>query len=449
MSAVLMKILQVILALSVLIVIHEAGHFTFARIFGIRVDKFFLFFDAGGFKLLSTKEGWFSKLFPSLKDKETEYGIGWLPLGGYCKIAGMIDESMDLEHLSHEPQPWEFRSKKAWQRLLVMVGGVLYNFIFAFIAYISILGIWGRTYLSNSSARIYVNDLAYEMGFRSGDRILKMDDYVPEDFGMLQADLARRSVREVTVLRGTDTLDIYIDRNTVGQILSTPGMFDIAVPFVVDSIIPGPNAGSGLAKGDKVVSIGGEEAEWFQDARALLASHSGETVDAGVLRGADSLAVSLQVDSLGRIGVILPPLEGVVKKEYSALSAIPAGIKYTFDTIGGYLDDLKMVATPKTEAYKSVGSFIAIGQVFPSTWDWFRFINLLALLSIMLGVMNLLPIPGLDGGHIVFTLYEMLTGRKPSDRFLEAAQIIGMVLLLGLMVLAFGNDIGRLIGGGF
>ncbi|MBQ4305663.1 MAG: RIP metalloprotease RseP [Bacteroidales bacterium] len=449
MSAVLMKILQVILALSVLIVIHEAGHFTFARIFGIRVDKFFLFFDAGGFKFLSTKEGWFSKLFPSLKDKETEYGIGWLPLGGYCKIAGMIDESMDLEHLSHEPQPWEFRSKKAWQRLLVMVGGVLYNFIFAFIAYISILGIWGRTYLSNSSARIYVNDLAYEMGFRSGDRILKMDDYVPEDFGMLQADLARRSVREVTVLRGTDTLDIYIDRNTVGQILSTPGMFDIAVPFVVDSIIPGPNAGSGLAKGDKVVSIGGEEAEWFQDARALLASHSGETVDAGVLRGADSLAVSLQVDSLGRIGVILPPLEGVVKKEYSALSAIPAGIKYTFDTIGGYLDDLKMVATPKTEAYKSVGSFIAIGQVFPSTWDWFRFINLLALLSIMLGVMNLLPIPGLDGGHIVFTLYEMLTGRKPSDRFLEAAQIIGMVLLLGLMVLAFGNDIGRLIGGGF
>ncbi len=449
MSAVLMKILQVILALSVLIVIHEAGHFTFARIFGIRVDKFFLFFDAGGFKLLSTKEGWFSKLFPSLKEKETEYGIGWLPLGGYCKIAGMIDESMDLEHLSHEPQPWEFRSKKAWQRLLVMVGGVLYNFIFAFIAYISILGIWGRTYLSNSSARIYVNDLAYEMGFRSGDRILKMDDYVPEDFGMLQADLARRSVREVTVLRGTDTLDIYIDRNTVGQILSTPGMFDIAVPFVVDSIIPGPNAGSGLAKGDKVVSIGGEEAEWFQDARALLASHSGETVDAGVLRGADSLAVSLQVDSLGRIGVILPPLEGVVKKEYSALSAIPAGIKYTFDTIGGYLDDLKMVATPKTEAYKSVGSFIAIGQVFPSTWDWFRFINLLALLSIMLGVMNLLPIPGLDGGHIVFTLYEMLTGRKPSDRFLEAAQIIGMVLLLGLMVLAFGNDIGRLIGGGF
>ena len=449
MSAVLMKILQVILALSVLIVIHEAGHFTFARIFGIRVDKFFLFFDAGGFKFLSTKEGWFSKLFPSLKDKETEYGIGWLPLGGYCKIAGMIDESMDLEHLSHEPQPWDFRSKKAWQRLLVMVGGVLYNFIFAFIAYISILGIWGRTYLSNSSARIYVNDLAYEMGFRSGDRILKMDDYVPEDFGMLQADLARRSVREVTVLRGTDTLDIYIDRNTVGQILSTPGMFDIAVPFVVDSIIPGPNAGSGLAKGDKVVSIGGEEAEWFQDARALLASHSGETVDAGVLRGADSLAVSLQVDSLGRIGVILPPLEGVVKKEYSALSAIPAGIKYTFDTIGGYLDDLKMVATPKTEAYKSVGSFIAIGQVFPSTWDWFRFINLLALLSIMLGVMNLLPIPGLDGGHIVFTLYEMLTGRKPSDRFLEAAQIIGMVLLLGLMVLAFGNDIGRLIGGGF
>ncbi len=444
-----MKILQVILCLSVLIIIHEAGHFTFARIFGIRVDKFFLFFDAGGFKLLSTKEGWFSRLFPSLKEKETEYGIGWLPLGGYCKIAGMIDESLDLEHLKNEPQPWEFRSKKAWQRLLVMVGGVLYNFIFAFIAYIAIMAVWGRSYLSNSDARIYVNDLAYEMGFRNGDRILRMDDYVPEDFGMLQADLARRDVRTVTLLRGTDTLEIYIDHGFVGRVLNSPGMFDIAVPFVVDSIFPGPNSDSGLSRGDRVVSVAGEDTEWFQDARAQLSSHKGETVPAGIVRGSDSLTVFLQVDSLGMIGVMLPPVEGVVRKEYGILEAIPAGIKYTFETIGGYLGDLKLVASPKTEAYKSVGSFIAIGQVFPSTWDWFRFINLMALLSVMLGVMNLLPIPGLDGGHIVFTLYEMLTGRKPGYRFLEVAQIIGMLLLLALMMLAFGNDIGRLLGGGF
>ncbi len=446
---VLMKTLQVILALSTLIIIHEAGHFTFARIFGIRVDKFFLFFDAGGFKLLSTKEGWFSRLFPSLKDRQTEYGIGWLPLGGYCKIAGMIDESMDLEHLSHEPESWEFRSKKPWQRLLVMVGGVLYNFIFAIIAYIFIMGLWGQSYLSNREARIYVNDLAYEMGFRSGDRILSMDDYVPENFGMLQADLARRSVSEVTVLRGTDTLDIYIDHSMIGQVLNSPGMFDIAVPFVVDSIPPGPNASCGLMKGDRVVSIAGERAEWFQDARKLLSAHAGERVPAGIVRGGDSLSVTFQVDSAGLIGVMLPPLKGIVTKEYSAVEAIPAGIRYTFETIGGYLHDLRLVASPKTEAYKSVGSFIAIGQVFPSTWDWFRFINLLALLSVMLGVMNLLPIPGLDGGHIIFTLYEMLTGRKPSDRFLEAAQIVGLILLVGLMVLAFGNDIGRLLGGGF
>lgn len=445
MSIVLLKILQVILALSVLILIHEAGHFTFAKIFGIRVDKFFLFFDAGGFKLLSTKSGWFSKIFPFMKNAETEYGIGWLPLGGYCKINGMIDESFDMDTMRQEPKEWEFRSKPAWQRLLVMAGGVLYNFIFAILMFILILGIWNKSYISNKQASIYASGLAEEMGFKTGDRILMLDDFVPEDFGMIQADIARRSVKKVTVLRGSDTLEIYIDRNMIPQMLNTPDLFALAVPFEIDTIPPmSPNFGKDLRKGDRIAAINGTPIKYVQDSRAILTEHANKTVPALIIRGTDTLNADIAVDSLGR-ALIYARIPGIVTKEYNAVSAIPAGVKLTFSTIGGYLSDLKMVATPSTGAYKSVGSFIAIGQVFPSSWDWYRFLYLLAMLSIMLGVMNLIPIPALDGGHIVFAIYEMVTGHKPSDRFLVAAQIIGMVLLLALMVLAFGNDIGRLV----
>lgn len=440
-----MKILQVVLALSVLIIIHEFGHFSFAKLFGIRVDKFFLFFDAGGFKLFSTKGEWFTKLFPKAKSWETEYGIGWLPLGGYCKICGMIDESMDTEALKKAPQPWEFRTKKAWQRLLVMAGGVLYNFVFAIVAYIAIMAIWGSAYISNEGSRIYTNELGVELGFRNGDHIIRMDDYVPENFGMLQADLARRNVSKVTVLRDKDTVDLYIDRSMIGEVLNTPGVFELAVPFVIDSVMSASsNSAAGLLRGDKIVALDSVATPFVQDSREYLSLASGKSVTAKVLRGADTLSVPLQVDTAGRLGVYMQ-IPGMKTMEYSLLSAVPAGLKLTFSTIGGYLRDLKLVASPSTEAYKSVGSFIAIGQVFPATWDWYRFLNILALLSIMLGVMNLLPIPALDGGHIVFCLYEMITGRKPSDRFLEAAQIIGMILLLLLMVLAFGNDIARLV----
>lgn len=442
---VLMKILQVVLALSILIIIHEFGHFTFAKMFGIRVDKFFLFFDAGGFKLFSTKEGWFAKLFPKAKEWETEYGIGWLPLGGYCKICGMIDESMDTEALKKAPQPWEFRTKKAWQRLLVMAGGVLYNFIFAILVYIGIMAGWGSAYISNEGSQIYTNELGREMGFRNGDHIIRMDDYIPEDFGMLQADLARRKVSKVTVLRDRDTVDLYIDRSMIGEVLNTPGVFDLAVPFVIDSVMSASaNSTAGLLHGDRIIALDSIPTPFVQDSRTYLPQISGGTVTASVLRGTDTLSFPLQVDTAGRIGVYMQ-MPGIKTQEYSLISAIPAGFKLTFSTIGGYLRDLRLVASPSTEAYKSVGSFIAIGQVFPAAWDWYRFLNILALLSIMLGVMNLLPIPALDGGHIVFCLYEMITRRKPSDRFLEAAQIVGMLLLLLLMVLAFGNDIARLI----
>ncbi len=440
---VLVKTLQVILALSVLILLHELGHFLWAKLFHIRVDKFFLFFDLGGVKLFSTKSAWFTKLFPKAAAWETEYGIGWLPLGGYCKIAGMIDESLDTDSLKQDPQPWEFRTHPAWQRLLVMSGGVLNNFIFAILAYILILDIWGEAYLRNEGNAIYVNELAYDMGFRSGDRILALDDYVPDDFSTLQIDLARRDVRKATVLRGADTLELYIDQSRIGEVLNSPGMFDLAVPFVVDTVVSVPN-GERLLRGDRIVAVAGESTPYLQDARKVFAAHADREVPVSVLRGPDSLEVALQVDSTGRVGVytVFP---GYERREYSFLQAVPAGFRLTFSTIGGYLQDLRLVATPRTEAYKSVGSFIAIGQVFPAEWDWYQFLTLLALLSIMLGVMNLLPIPALDGGHIFMCLYEMVTGRKPGDKFVLAAQMVGMVLLILLMMLAFGNDIGRLI----
>ena len=426
----LIKTLQVILALSLLIIVHEFGHFLWARIFGIRVEKFYLFF---GRALVKWKWG------------ETEFGIGWIPFGGYCKIAGMIDESMDLEQLKREPQPWEFRTKPAWQRLLVMAGGVINNFIFAILIYCLIAGIWGEAYISNRDAQIAPNELACEMGFRLGDHIIDYDGWEPENFGMLQADLARRDVRNARILRGADTVSLYIDHAYLSEVLNSSAMFDLAVPFVVDSMrADGPNGSCGLQRGDRVLSFDGQPVSFIQDARPVLSERRSSTLEACILRGADTLSVPVQVDSLGQIGVflVMPEIE---RRQYSVIESVPAGFRLTWETVKGYVQDLGMLVRPSTGAYKSVGSFIAIGQVFPEVWDWYRFLSILALLSVMLGIMNLLPIPALDGGHILFTLYEMITRRKPSDRFLMVMQVIGMILLLALMMLAFGNDIGRLI----
>lgn len=431
---ILIKIFQVILALSTLIIVHEFGHFLWARIFKIRVEKFYLFFDVGGKALARWKWG------------ETEFGIGWLPFGGYCKVSGMVDESLDVKSLNQEPKPWEFRSKPAWQRLFVMAGGVVNNFIFAILLYISIMAIWGQRYISNQDSHIYVNELAHEMGFRTGDQILSFDDYSPENFAMLQADLARRDVHKATVLRNGDTVELYIDQAMIGDVLQSQLMFDLAVPFIIDSVSQaGPNRYSELTRGDKVIAINDEPVEWLQDSRNVLEKLKNQEVLAQVIRDADTLSVPVKVDSAGMMGVYMAPLTNIKSKEYSLLEAIPAGLKLTGENISGYLQDLKLLVTPSSGAYKSVGSFIAIGEAFPDTWNWYQFINLLALLSIMLGVINLVPIPGLDGGHIFFTLYEIISGHKPSEKFLIVAQLIGMALIFALMFLAIGNDITRVI----
>lgn len=324
-----------------------------------------------------------------------------------------------------------------------MNGGVLNNFILAILVFSLILAIWGKDYIP-SDRPIYASALAREMGFRSGDRILGFDGHPSADFFSLQADLARRQTRKATVLRGTDTLDIYIDQDYIGRVLSDPGMFSLAIPFVVDTTIAG-TANSFLLKGDQVIEADGSPTPYVQDVRKVLQEHPGELLPVTVLRAGDSLSLNLQVDSLGMVGVYLqsPDYE---HRAYSALAAIPAGAALAWENVTGYLRDLRLVATPSTGAYKSVGSFIAIGQVFPSTWDWNQFLVILAMLSIMLGVLNLLPIPALDGGHMVFCLYEIISGRKPSDKFLTVMQMIGFVLLLALMLLAFGNDFARLFG---
>ena len=454
---VLLKIIQVILALSLLVLFHEFGHYTFAKLFKTRVEKFYLFFNPKRsllkFKRFDGK--WHCKALSSNDDPEwdahpgdTEYGIGWLPFGGYCKIAGMIDESMDTEAMKLPPQPYEFRTKKAWQRFFIMFGGVLFNFILAIILYAAILGTWGEEYLRNENAvyGIAVNDLSYEIGFRDGDRILAFDGVPTENFQNLQVDLVRSQAREATVLRDGDTVTVKIDPDYLPAMLNTPGMFDLAFPFVVKEIpADSPNAGAGLLPGDAFVGIDGERMTIVQRIQKELARHRSEEITASVSRSGDEFDLPLQVDTAGHVGVMLDTdlnkFFDVTTRDYNLWSAVPAGARKTFATIKGYVQELGLIFSPKTKAYKSVGSFIAIGRIFPDTWDWYKFWTLCALLSIMLGVMNLLPIPALDGGHILFLIFEMITGRRPSDKFMEVAEWIGMALLIMLMVLAFGNDI--------
>lgn len=436
----ILKIVQVILALSILILVHEFGHYFFARLFKIRVEKFYLFFDP-----------WFSVLKYKPKNSETEYGIGWLPLGGYCKIAGMIDESMDKEAMKEEPKPWEFRSKPAWQRFFVMFGGVFFNFILAILVYSATLFTWGEEYLKNSDAvyGVQCNDLAKEIGFRNGDKIISFDGNEVVKFHELQVILARNQAKSAMVIRGDEQVTVNIGEEYLPAILSTPGMFTLRVPFQILSVPDSSlNASAGLLAGDRIVAIDSTEAFIIQDVQSLLSQYAGGSADFSIKRGDSIIIKRLQIDGQGKLGIVL---EGDINKffkvttqDYSLARSIPAGFEKSIATIGNYFKELGLIFSPKTEAYKSVGSFISIGKIFPSTWQWDIFWNITAWLSIMLAVLNLLPIPALDGGHILFVIFEMITGRKPSDKFLEYAQIAGMFILFGIMFLAFGNDIYRL-----
>jgi len=437
---IILKVIQVIIALSILVLVHEFGHYFFARLFKIRVEKFYLFFDP-----------WFSIFKFKPKGSDTEYGMGWLPLGGYCKISGMIDESMDKEALKEEPKPWEFRSKPAWQRFFVLFGGVFFNFILAILIYSSTLFTWGEEYLKNQDAiyGVQCNDLALEIGFKNGDKVISVDGAPVEKFQSIQIDIARNQATSALVSRDKDTVLVNINPQYIPAILNTPGMFGLRVPYEILSVPDSSiNYSAGLLPGDRVVGVDTIQVSIIQDIQPILLAHKNDSINVSLNRKGELLIKSLLVDSVGRIGVFLNSdiknFFKVTAVNYSLFSSLQAGATKTFSTIGNYIKELGLIFSPKTEAYKSVGSFIAIGNIFPASWNWEIFWNITAWLSIMLAVVNLIPIPALDGGHLLFVIYEMITRRKPSDKFLEYAQFVGMLFLLAIMFLAFGNDIYRL-----
>ncbi|MBP6064287.1 MAG: RIP metalloprotease RseP, partial [Bacteroidales bacterium] len=377
---ILIKILQVIAALSLLVLVHEFGHFVFARLFKIRVEKFYLFFDP-----------WFSLFKFKPKGSDTEYGIGWLPLGGYCKISGMIDESMDKEALKEEPKPWEFRSKPAWQRFFVMFGGVFFNFILAILIYSATLFTWGEEYLKNEDAiyGVQCNELAREIGFKNGDKIISVDGQPVEKFQDIQIDIARNQAGSVKVLRDGAEVTININPNYIPAILNTPGMFTLRVPFEILSIPDSSlNANAGLMRGDRVAEVDSQKVFIVQDIQEILKQHKGDTVNCVINRSGVMIPKKLLVDTAGRIGVYLNTdihkFFKVTEVNYSLLEAIPSGISKTVSTLTNYVKELGLIFSPKTEAYKSVGSFIAIGSIFPNSWEWDIFWNITAWLSIML-----------------------------------------------------------------
>ncbi|MFV0291350.1 MAG: RIP metalloprotease RseP [Mangrovibacterium sp.] len=442
MHEILIKAAQLVLSLSLLVIIHEFGHFIFARIFKTRVEKFYLFFNP-----------WFSLW--KKKIGETEYGIGWLPLGGYVAISGMVDESMNTEALKEEPKPWEFRSKNKWQRLLIMIGGVLFNFILAFIIYIGVLFAWGSSYLPTSSLThgISVNAEAQSMGFENGDKIISVDGKELENFGNFLPTIAIDGATQVEIEREGSMLSIPITSEHInglinGKMSFTPRMF---CNFSVGAVATESAAEkAGLLAGDVFVGLDSLHFTFYDEFSNYLLSHANQDVVLLVNRGGKELQLPSTVSAEGKLG-FQPQFSSEAysylkynTKEYSLLEAIPAGLDMGASKIGSYINQLKLFFKPETKAYESLGGFISIGNIFPSAWDWHMFWTMTAFLSIILGVMNLLPIPALDGGHVMFLLYEIITGRKPGDKFLEYAQTAGMILLLILVVYANGNDILRL-----
>lgn len=439
---ILVKTGQFLLSISILVILHEFGHFAFAKIFKTRVEKFYLFFNP-----------WFS-LF-KLKRGETEYGLGWLPLGGYVKISGMIDESMDKEQMKQPPQPHEFRSKKTWQRLLIMLGGVMVNFITALVIYSAVLYTWGEQYLPNKNVEngIMVDSLAYDMGLRNGDKIVSLDGEELENFHALISQLVLDDVKTIQVERNGNLREIPVPESIIPQLLKSSEFVEVRIPFYIGAFAKdSPAKKAGLELKDKMIAINGNSVEFYDEFKDTLSHYRNATVTISTLRETDTVHVEVNVPETGLIGIgaggSLNDFFELERIEYSFMASIPAGINKGVETFGSYLKQLKLIFSPKTEAYKSLGGFITIGKIFPATWDWQAFWNLTAFLSIILAIMNVLPIPALDGGHVMFLFYEMVTGRKPSDKFLEYAQMAGMILLLGLLLYANGNDIFKLFNKG-
>ncbi len=437
---ILVKVVQFFLCFTLLVGIHEFGHFITARIFKMRVDKFYILFNP-----------WFS-IF-KFKRGDTEYGLGWLPLGGYCKIAGMIDESMDKEQMAQPPQPYEFRSKPAWQRFIVMVAGVVMNILLAIVIYIGVCYTWGESYLSTEKIKwgYDFNEYGHNMGFVDGDRILSIDGEYIEDFSLIANRLLLSDDdRCIVVARGGEEVTLNIPLEQLIEVRREKGYMNLLMlrmPFIIDSLASDSAQASALLPGDEVVGINGASMAGYNAYREAIEQQKGEMITLSVLRGVDTLSVDIAVSDEGRIGVMTRSPFTVDTRYYTLLESIPAGFNRAGATIASYWSQLSMIFQPKTEMYRELGGFVAIGNMFSSVWDWADFWLKTAFLSVILAVMNILPIPGLDGGHALFTLFEMVTGRKPSDKFLEVTQYVGMFLLFGLLLYANGNDFYRLIFG--
>ena len=441
MEEIVIKAGQLLLSLSILIILHELGHYIPAKLFRTRVEKFYLFFDP-----------WFSILKKKVGD--TEYGIGWLPLGGYVKISGMIDESMDKEQMKKPPKPWEFRSKPAWQRLIIMLGGVTVNVILAFVIYSFSLVIWGEKYLPSEKATygIHCDSLALAAGFQDGDIIYSIDGSKVERFarenGSLHSEMIQKLILDdakiITVVRDGKQLDVPFTEEVKNAVLAKTPLFSPNIPFVIRGFSEGSVIEKvGAQVGDRIIKINDKPMIFAGDVIAYTPSLKGDSATVVVDRNGQEKAFGIFLEE-GVMGVQLQPFSSLYELEseqYNALNVLPAALKKTQSEIANYLKQFKLIK----KSPESVGGFISIGSIFPSVWDWQRFWNLTAFLSIMLAVLNLLPIPALDGGHVMFLLYEVITRRKPNEKVMEYAQTLGVILLLALVLYANGNDIFKLL----
>jgi len=437
---ILIQIAQLILCLSFLVILHELGHFLPAKYFKTRVEKFYLFFNP-----------WFSLV--KKKIGETEYGIGWLPMGGYVKIAGMIDESMDKEQLKQEPQPWEYRSKPAWQRLIIIMGGVIVNFFLAWIIYICLFVNYGDNYIDNSKIThgIAIDSVGKILGLRNGDKILKVDGKPQPKFDQLTLEILFGD--NITVEREGKEVTFDLSDEGKRDVIKRAGKNFLAAreEIIIDSIVPGRQADlAGLKKGDKIISLDGIHLEYFDEFATVIQLHRSDSIDLKVIRNNETItirALTTEDSKLGFLNKFHTLRDAYVTKELSFLEAIPAGFTKTISTLTGQIKQFKIIFNTKTEAYKQVSGPLRMFKIFKPEWDWTFFWSFTAMFSVWLAFLNVLPIPGLDGGHAVFILIEMITRKKPTEKTLEVAQTIGVVILLTLMALVFGNDIWHLVMG--